>query len=298
MKRTEAPGPDPLSRLDPTLHDRPPIPGSDRYDHILETAMTQTTTRQHPAHPGPTRRWTALRPRPAALLGAAAAAAVLTTGVLTTGDPDGTGGGAVPSATTMSGAPVVLAAAVQTGDAEDFRAVITTTDGTGATTTSTGEFDGDDARITNASPDAPDEVITVVESTEYVTSGGRTGPGTPLRAEDRPAPFSRATENVLRAALGGADSAAREVGREQVRGVSTVHYRLTPTAASRAALRALPAAELAWFELEYPDETTGVDVWLADDLVRRIEVTTAESVSRTEFYDFGADIEVVAPATS
>jgi len=54
------------------------------------------------------------------------------------------------------------------------------------------------------------------------------------------------------------------------------------------------------FELENPQGVTSLDVWVADDLIRRVALTFAEgdAVGSTEidFSDFGADISVEPPA--
>jgi len=51
-------------------------------------------------------------------------------------------------------------------------------------------------------------------------------------------------------------------------------------------------SELAWFEMEYPEDVTVIEVWTTDTLMRRINVEGRSSTSTTGFLDFGADIGV------
>lgn len=57
---------------------------------------------------------------------------------------------------------------------------------------------------------------------------------------------------------------------------------------------------LAWFELEYPESVTQIDVWVTENLIRRIRVAAREAgsvtSSTTDFFDFGADIHIEPPA--
>ena len=86
-------------------------------------------------------------------------------------------------------------------------------------------------------------------------------------------------------------------GEEDVRGVSTDHYRLTidlervvakAPAQYRAALRAeLDAAT---------EKTRSLELWIDDEgLVRRLRVPEPDESVTLDFYDFGVDVEVEAP---
>ena len=54
------------------------------------------------------------------------------------------------------------------------------------------------------------------------------------------------------------------------------------------------------YAYRYPQDVKALDVWVADDLIRRLEMTAGEpghdrSID-LEFYDFGADISIQPPA--
>lgn len=83
--------------------------------------------------------------------------------------------------------------------------------------------------------------------------------------------------DMLRQASGETE----RVGREDVRGVETVRYRLTV---------ACDGARLAC------DGVAPVDVWIDDDgLLRRIQIDDDSGEGTIEFFDFGAEIEIEAP---
>jgi hypothetical protein len=86
----------------------------------------------------------------------------------------------------------------------------------------------------------------------------------------------------LFALLTDASSQTERIGEEEVRGNETVRYRLTVDC-KRAVLQC--------------DSTATVDVWIADDgTVRRIAIDDDTGTGTFEFYDFGADVSVEAPA--
>jgi hypothetical protein len=85
----------------------------------------------------------------------------------------------------------------------------------------------------------------------------------------------------LLARMRAATSREERIAEEDVRGEPTVHYQLTVDREA-AGLR------------DGPGETT-VDVWLADDLLRRISYEERGARKTTEFFDFGIDVDVAAP---
>jgi len=103
-----------------------------------------------------------------------------------------------------------------------------------------------------------------------------------------------------------------KVGREEVRGVDTMHYRATVDLRRFPAL--VPAGERAAARDAIDqlikvtgDATVPVDVWVGeDDLVRRLTQKLSlkgaggpsEIDQRFEFYDFGADVDVRIPPPS
>jgi hypothetical protein len=107
----------------------------------------------------------------------------------------------------------------------------------------------------------------------------------------------------LRAATGGIET----VGREELRGVSTTHYRATVDMAEYEKL--VPADQRSMTEDLLEQTALGevpVDVWLDDHgLVRQVEMSfaatqpgtteTAEGSMRFELYDYGKAIDVELP---
>jgi hypothetical protein len=285
-----------LGGLDPVGADDAPAPGSTRYRQILERAMTTATdhttdhTGQHdagtdvasPDRPG------SPRPRLPRLLAAAAVLAVIAIGA-TTLLP-----GSAPSAEAQ-----LRSAAETLGDVDSLRATLTTTEPDGTVRTSTAEFSGADATIVDRYvPDGASEEVTfgftVLGDTIYEFDGSGLTSSTAVGPNDRLTPFADASAQVLDAALTGAD--ITELAATELDGVSVDRYLLTLTAASRAALDRLTPAELAWFELEYPDDVRTIEVWVADDLIRGITVTgNLVGVRDLRYFDFNEPITIVAP---
>lgn len=299
-----------LAELDPAHADPPPIRGSNRYESILERAMTTSPTlpdasnESSPVPSRPTafaprrhldgRRRRPTRSRRLALAGAAVAASLsVVVAVVAMGSDDR------PSA-----AATVETAAIHTGDVTRLRGRLTATTGDEPASTSTAEVDGSDYRIETDGDDGP-AVFTLVGDTVWETVAGETTsqPYDPINA--RPTAFGASSEAVVRAALEGSE--VEDLGSEQVRGVEAAHYRVQMTAATRAALADLSPSVLGWFELEYPEYVSTVEVWVADELIHRIEVVSTQvsevdgqraeivSTTTTDFYDFGADITIEPP---
>jgi hypothetical protein len=272
-----------LSRLDPALPGDAPAPGTLRHDLILEKAMTLVAPDSLVATPvAPRRR----RTRGAILTGAVAAAlaVAVTAGVLATRPG--------------SASAAVLTAATHTGAVTSLRTVDESVDAGGGHSTTRAEFSGGDLRLSSQDSIGTD-VVTVVG--DYVwenkTEQGRTENSgkQKLTPESRLAPFASSTEHVIRAAL--QDANVKRLGTAEIRGNEATHYRLALTDVSRAALTALPEAELAWFDLDSVHQSATVDIWIADDLIQRIVVHVSDYMQSTiDFYDFNAPITITAPA--
>ncbi len=85
----------------------------------------------------------------------------------------------------------------------------------------------------------------------------------------------------LLATLSRASSETERVGEEDVRGASTVRYRLT--------------VDCEGANLEC-DGTAPVDVWIDDDgVVRRIALDDDSGTATFEFFDFGVEVEIEPP---
>lgn len=277
--------PDPLlealARLDPTAADPPPPLGSDRDRRILENAMSTTTT------PRRTRRLLTLA-------GAGIAAAVIAI-----------------VAVTVAGAPgdrpdpvaALTVAAETTGDVETLRVHGVYDDEGGARVIDV-DVSGRDYHL--RSEDAPGHVDTepggngvewAIGIDDQQWSDEDAQPIT-VPDEQRNAPFPEASEAVLEAALEGA--VVTDEGDEEVRGVESTHYRIELGEPGVASLRALAPNRVAMFELEHPERVTSLDVWVADDLIRRISHSFAENGATgsvtLEYYDFGAAITIEPPS--
>lgn len=274
-----------LSSVDPARVEPAPAKGSIRYDSILEAAMTTAPPLEHrstaPHPPVISRR----RGRRMAF----AAAAVIVLAVATAG--------ALQLGQQPNAAAAVRAAALNTGDTASLRATLTVRHSDGSSSSTLEEMSGTDMHIQtkqlSAGGSASTETYTVVGGKMWTTVGAKTtfqtvGPG------DRLATFAGASEAVLTAAL--QSSEVSNLGSEEIGTSDAIHYRIVLDGKSRAVLAKLTPGELAWFELEYPDSAKQIDVWVAEKLIRRIRVRSEQSTSNTSFFDFGADISIVAPA--
>ena len=292
-----------IGSSDPTRTDEPPARGSARYRSILETAMTTQTPDTPAPDPNATTPTTSPdqavpmdqpprsgRPAPGRwLLGAAAAAIVLAL----------IGGAVVlqsnstsePAGSTTSVPPTPAADEIMSLQAE---VTIIPTDGAGSTR-STHRVNGDSRESTSAStyPDGHTESSTLIRigGEEYETiEGVTTRRSLPV---EEPTPFAMSSAKVIKTLRGNSVTLdEREVELDD--GPAT-RLELEPTPQLSAALSALSAGELAWFELEYPAEVESVTLWVTDQVVRQIEVTSAGQVSRTRFFDFNGDITITVP---
>lgn len=279
-----------LTRLDPTHHDGPPAPGSTRHHSILEHAMTTTAPVERPRRPA----------RRTVLALGAAAAVVAAIGIAVLVEP-----GQDP--TPASATEVLTSAATTTGDASTLRAAGTYDHGGGHVNTLTSDIDGADYTLssTTTGPDGSSDERTVVIGDQVWEDEGPGGAFLQRTAppEERNAPFAESSEAVVKAALAGSE--VTDLGTEEVRGQETTHYRIALTPRSISALAELTPSQLARFELENPGGVDHLDVWVSDDLIRRIQVVTSSVVmgsdhqlpatATIEFFDFGADIAITPP---
>lgn len=327
-----------LAQLDPTTSELPPQRGSVRDDQILERAMRHQQQQQQsteprsasggeppdppetdtydlaipidrPAPPRPRARWAA----PAAA--AAIVAAAIVAAVVTTEDAQHDAGNkavaedervaaVVTTEDTPPPTPIasIAAAADATGEVTTLRVRATYDTGDGTPSTMEGEIDGRSyqSRFTSTDPETGEEssnTRTVIGNQQWETDGDDPSPRT-ITPEEVNAPYPEASRAVVRAALKGAT--VRVVGPEDVAGVATTHYEIELGPQGTRALAALTPSELARFELEYPAGVVSLDVWVADDLIRRIHVRSdfedpSSPGSVIEFYDFGADITIEPP---
>ncbi|HRW39698.1 MAG: hypothetical protein KDB04_01915 [Acidimicrobiales bacterium] len=287
---------DALAALDPVAGDPPPPAGSTRHLAILELAMATapTTAEAPPASTTPDRA--EHRPRRHLALALAAAAVVAVVVGLVVVAP-----GTDPEPASAS---VALAdAAHGTGDATTLR-ITAVYERPGSTNRLEAEADGANYRIRSEATyaDGHEESATTVVIGDTVWEDGEERTGVP--PEERNAAFASSSAAVVEAILDG--STLEELGEEDVQGTTARHLRATLTPQSRAALAALSPSRVAMFELEYPEHVDAIDLWIADDLIRRIQVELDQGVGEDgveqqeratiEFYDFGADIEITPPS--
>lgn len=208
----------------------------------------------------------------------------------------------VPSGVTTAEAKV-RQAAVALGETETLRATIEQVYPNGEVWTFNGEFQGADGKQT-ATQVASDgtllsewEIINIGD-TEWMVVGDRVS-SEHRTPEQRLSPFAEASSAVVSAALEGGD--IEEVGKENVQGDESTHYRIMPDDRSRAALAELEPGELAWFSLDLdgPAAVDVIDVWVADEIIHRIDIRFAKdfflSSSSNRYFDFGANVVVSPP---
>lgn len=281
-----------LVALDPVRHESPPPPASDRYAAIHARAMAydadaaSATATATPRSAGRSSRRRNVHPRRLAALAAAVVLVVVVAAMAL-----GRSGTVDPA----SAAELVTQAARATGDATTFRGHLVVEEN-GSVRSSELQVDGADIQVRG---DGRSQSFTVVG--DQIWEGDDPTPST-LPLTGRLAPFGSSSEAVVLAAL-RSDSVV-EIGEEEVRGQAATHYRIELDEPSRSALGRLTPGQLAWFELEYPEEAQTLDVWVGDGLIRRIEVVSeweanetgpGELRTTTEFYDFGAQVDIEPP---
>lgn len=256
------------------------------------TAILQSAPEKQPVS-APTAR--SVRPRiaPRLQVGFAAAAALLLVAVGTVI--------LVPGGATTAEAKVREAAAAL-GETESLRATMEQVYPNGDVWTFTGEFQGADGKQmgTQVSADGTrsEWEIIMIGDTEWMVAGEHVSSEHRTPGE-RLSPFAEASSAVVSAVLEGGD--VEEVGTENGDGAESTHYRITPDARSRAALAQLKPGELAWFslDLEAPAAVDFIDVWVADEIIHRIDIRFAQDfflVSTTNrYFDFGANVVISPP---
>lgn len=286
-----------LAALDPAAGDPPPPTGSSRHLAILEHAMSIDRSAPEAPSTSTTADGAQRRPRRLGALALAAAAVVAVVVGLVVVAP-----GTDPEPASAS---VALADAAEgTGDATTLRVSAVYERPDGATKRLEAEADGADYRIRSEATyaDGHEESETTVVIGDTVWEDGQERTGVP--PEERNAAFAPSSAAVVEAILDG--STLEELGEEDVRGTTARHLRATLTPRSRSALAALSPSQVAMFELEYPENVEAIDLWIADDLIRRIRIELDQGVGEDgapqqelvtiEFYDFGADIEIAPPS--
>jgi hypothetical protein len=288
-----------LGQLDPARSEEPPAPGSSRYTAIKEQAMsTNLSTNITPVEesaPGtdpipaappsspPHRRWR--------YVAAAAAAVVVVAGtvVLRPGNE-------------RSAEATIAAAADELAQVTSLRSDMRFDNvafGEGETTIAVSGHDHESRSEISTDGGTESPRFVVVDNIEYYTdSTGRTTAEPFNGYDDEDGSFGESSAAVVTAVLEDAD--VDEVGSEEVRGAEATHYRLQLADAGESALAALSDKQQDWFGLIIGDGglngNATVDIWVADGLVRRFEISSPDYGSQSvEFYDFNADITITPP---
>ena len=265
-----------LRSVDPAAQDAPPEKGSARYLEIKERSMPTTTTTATQPRPQTRRRLTFA----AALAAVAAVIAVA---------------GSVNFNEQASAAEVITAAAVATGDQTSLRAELVV-EQSGESQTTTAAATGRDIQVIS-----PEVTTTIVGDRAVEQYDGEKPRTSRVEPGEGLAPFASSSEAVVLAALKG--NGVTELGNESVRGQDATHYRIDLDQPAKDRLSELSPGQLAWFELESPNNAVQLDVWVSDELIRRVRVVSEfgpgepSEVTTTEFYDFGADIDISLPKT-
>ncbi len=276
-----------VTALDPIGDERPPSPGSDRYLKILENAMhadieattdlsdgTSTEKDRFSRHRRTRRRFTAAA---AAVLVIAAAALV------------------AQSANAPNAQATVSEAARALAEITSLEAKLTATS-PHQQSTSHLRVNGDNFEIkdstTYADGHSEASTTTVVDGVRYEEIEGEIT-RSPTRTGDRLTPFGSASEAVISAAMTGAS--VIDAGSERVGSADSTRFDVKLSEASVAALSALSPSELAWFELEYPDQVDSISIWIGDGVIRQVTIGQGDSVTKLTYSSFNSDITISAP---
>jgi hypothetical protein len=288
-----------LGQLDPARSEEPPAPGSSRYTAIKEQAMStdismgttpieESAPGADPTTPAPPSRRAHRRWR---YVAAAAAAVVVAAGtvVLRPGNE-------------RSASATIAAAADELAEVTSLRSDMRFDNIA---------FEEGEVSIAVSGPDhmsvwrmsedggAESGRFVVVDNIEYRIEPSGLITAEPFNGyDDEDGSFGESSAAVVNAVLEDAD--VDEVGSEEVRGVEATHYRLQLADAGESALAGLSDKQQDWFGLIIGDGGLNgdatVDIWVADGLVRRFEISSPDYGSQSvEFYDFNADITITPP---
>jgi len=293
-----------LRSLDPAAIDPPPRSGTTRYHDIEEIIMVNIEHADVSDASGnrvARTRERFRRPRRRSLLLAAVAGIGLLAAI----------GVALAPGSTSGAVATVRAAAQNNAEVETFRVRFASEDldflpGGSATA----EVDGNDVHMV-----AGDLELIRIGDTEWLSDGGdfQSAPSAEIFA-----PFGEASAQVISAAL--TSDQVTEEGDETLDEITTTRYRIELDEAARAALADVPARAQYWFTAEtsesaevviddegnevpvsagrsgFLEDADAIAIWVADDLIHQIEVSTGSNQFTVTFFDFGADITITPPS--
>jgi hypothetical protein len=125
------------------------------------------------------------------------------------------------------------------------------------------------------------EVIEIDRQTwvRRVTTAGTAGPWTP--SAPMPTGVLAMPPASLLATMRSAATREEQLGEEDVRGEPALHYRLT-------------VDRVAAGLVDGPGETI-VDIWVAEELLRRISYEDGGQRRTTEYFDYGVEVDIAPP---
>lgn len=133
---------------------------------------------------------------------------------------------------------------------------------------------------------------TVIGDQAFESSGDGTEVST-IDQSQRNTPFGEASAAVVRAATTGA--IVTRSGSAEVDGLAATRYEVAVGGTATDALSELPPAVLGWFDLENPERVESMTLWVADGLIRQVELVSQEVTIRTRFFNFNGDVEITKP---
>lgn len=133
---------------------------------------------------------------------------------------------------------------------------------------------------------------TVIGNQVFESSGDGTQVST-IEPSQRNAPFGEASAAVVRAATTGAAVTRSESA--EVDGLPATRYEVAVGGTATEALAELPPSVLAWFDLENPEQVESMTLWVADGIIRQVELASLDATTRTQFFNFNGDIEITKP---
>ena len=108
-----------------------------------------------------------------------------------------------------------------------------------------------------------------------------------------PSGYAQSSASVIGAVLDVVEP--DRAGVEVINGLLATRYDLTLSDDAVSAIEALPARQVAFFDLEDPSDIRRISVWVAGDLIHQIEVERKERTRTSTFSHFNARITITAP---
>ena len=108
-----------------------------------------------------------------------------------------------------------------------------------------------------------------------------------------PSGYAQSSASVIGAVLDVVEP--DRAGVEVINGLLATRYDLTLSDDAVSASEALPARQVAFFDLEDPSDIRRISVWVAGELIHQIEVERKEGTRTSTFSHFNARLTITAP---